>query len=61
MVTIKVNERTKNGKSILEMAKKFSLENKSVIIQDDEMLSIEDIVLECRKARKKIAINYNAK
>jgi hypothetical protein len=33
MVTIKINERTKNGKTLLELAKKLSIENKSIIIQ----------------------------
>ena len=61
MVTIKINERTKNGKALLELAKKLSLENKSIIIKENqEMLSIDEIVLECRKARKKIAKKYNA-
>ena len=61
MVTIKINERTKSGKVLLELAKKLSLENKSIIIQENqEMLSIDEIVVECRKARKKIAKTYNA-
>lgn len=60
MVTIKINERTKNGKVLLELAKKFSLENKSIIIQENqEMLSMDEIVLECRKSRKKLAAKYN--
>lgn len=61
MVTIKINERTKNGKELLALATKLSLENKSIIIEENqEMLSIDDIVLECRKARKKLAKKYNA-
>lgn len=61
MVTITINERTKNGKELLELAIKLSLENKSIIIQEkQEMLSIDDIVLECRKVRKKLAKKYNA-
>ncbi|WP_310377454.1 hypothetical protein [Flavobacterium sp.] len=61
MVTIKINERTKNGKTLLALAKKLSLENKSIIIQENqELLSIDEIVLECRKARKTIAKTYNA-
>jgi hypothetical protein len=61
MITIKINERTKNGKALLALATKLSLENKSIIIEDNqEMLSIDDIVLECRKARKKLAKKYNA-
>ena len=61
MVTIKINERTKNGKALLDFAKKLSLENKSIIIQEqEENMSIDELVLECRKARKKIAKIYNA-
>ena len=61
MVTIKINERTKNGKVLLELARKISLENKSIVIQDNQgMLSMDEIVLECRKARKKLAKKYNA-
>ncbi len=60
MVTIKVNERTKNGKMLLDFANKLALENKSIIIQDgQEMLTMDEIVLECKKARKKIAKTYN--
>lgn len=60
MVTIKVNERTKNGKMLLDFANKLALENKSIIIQDGrEMLTMDEIVLECKKARKKIAKTYN--
>lgn len=60
MITIKVNERSKNGKALLDIARKLSLENKSVVIQDhDEIISIDEIVSECRKARKKIAKVYN--
>jgi hypothetical protein len=61
MVTIKINERTKNGKELLKLAMKLALENKSIIIEENqEMLSIDEIVLECRKARKKLAKKYNA-
>ena len=61
MITIKINERSKNGKVLLDFAKKLSINSKSIIIQEqDEIVSIDEIVLECRKSRKKIARIYNA-
>lgn len=60
MVTIKVNDRTKAGKIFLELAKSLSKNSKAISIQENEMLSVDDIVVECRKARHKIAKTYNA-
>jgi len=62
MVTIKVKENTKQAKLFIEYIKTLSfVEFIDVELANAKFPSMDEIVDECKKSRKKIAKNYNAK
>lgn len=62
MVTIKVKENSKQAKLFLEYIKTLSfVEFVETSLTKVNCLSMDEIVDECKKSRKKIAKVYNAK
>jgi hypothetical protein len=56
MTTITINERTKAGKTLLELARLLAVTNKGVKIEEEESPYNPDFV----KKIKKIEANYNS-
>ncbi|MCO5231090.1 MAG: hypothetical protein M9958_08040 [Chitinophagales bacterium] len=58
-ITIKINERTKAGKTLKELIEIFSKENKGVEIVSDKSPYNADFVAKIRRAEKQKSIKVN--